>query len=293
MSLAEAQDRLQLPESLSDQLLDFRRRVWTIKMVEAVAAAVFGLAGRLPRDVPRRPGLGDAGLGAGDPVRRGLGRRGALAAGLLPLGLAATAGSSNWPGCWPRKHPQRRRSVAGDHRAGPQRIRAGAVAGPLRGGDPRRWPRTRSGATSATPCPTRGTGSGAGWSAVPAGRCARPARRSSRRRPTNAWRAAARPLEQTRRATRSRPSSRCPTTLVVAHGEPFSIAARLRDEHGVAARARARSGSATSIPVAAPLEDGALRRSSCRRRSIPARLEVRIGDATPARARSSRPCVPS
>ena len=43
MSLAQAQDRLQLPDSLRDQLLDFRRRVWTIKLAEAVSAAIFGL----------------------------------------------------------------------------------------------------------------------------------------------------------------------------------------------------------------------------------------------------------
>ena len=43
MSLAQAHDRLQLPDSLRDQLLDFRRRVWTIKLAEAVSAAIFGL----------------------------------------------------------------------------------------------------------------------------------------------------------------------------------------------------------------------------------------------------------
>jgi hypothetical protein len=43
MSLAHADDRLQLPETLKDQLLGFRRRVWSIKMIEAVAAAIFGL----------------------------------------------------------------------------------------------------------------------------------------------------------------------------------------------------------------------------------------------------------
>src|SRR4051795_8164857 len=43
MSLAESQAPLQLPESLSVQLLDFRRRVWTIKLIEAVSAAIFGL----------------------------------------------------------------------------------------------------------------------------------------------------------------------------------------------------------------------------------------------------------
>ncbi len=41
MSLAH--HRLQLPESLQTQLLDFRRRVWTIKLVEAVCGAVIGI----------------------------------------------------------------------------------------------------------------------------------------------------------------------------------------------------------------------------------------------------------
>lgn len=41
MSLAH--HRLTLPESLQTQLLDFRRRVWTIKLVEAVCGAVIGI----------------------------------------------------------------------------------------------------------------------------------------------------------------------------------------------------------------------------------------------------------
>ncbi len=43
MSLAYTPDRLRLPESLQEQLHEFRRRVWTIKIVEAVAAAAFGI----------------------------------------------------------------------------------------------------------------------------------------------------------------------------------------------------------------------------------------------------------
>jgi hypothetical protein len=43
MSLAHAEVRLQLPESLKDQLLGFRRRVWSIKLIEATLAALFGL----------------------------------------------------------------------------------------------------------------------------------------------------------------------------------------------------------------------------------------------------------
>jgi hypothetical protein len=43
MSVAYSPDRLRLPDSLEDQLQRFRRRVWLIKMVEAVAAASFGI----------------------------------------------------------------------------------------------------------------------------------------------------------------------------------------------------------------------------------------------------------
>ncbi|WP_406694889.1 hypothetical protein V5E97_27985 [Singulisphaera sp. Ch08] len=43
MSLAGTQNRLELPESLRTQLRDYRRRVWTVKMAEAVFAACFGV----------------------------------------------------------------------------------------------------------------------------------------------------------------------------------------------------------------------------------------------------------
>ncbi len=43
MSLAYTHDRLQLPEGLQRQLHEFRRRVWTIKMVEAACAAAFAI----------------------------------------------------------------------------------------------------------------------------------------------------------------------------------------------------------------------------------------------------------
>ncbi len=43
MSLVRASDRLQLPETLQSQLHEFRKRVWSIKMIEAVAGAVFGV----------------------------------------------------------------------------------------------------------------------------------------------------------------------------------------------------------------------------------------------------------
>ena len=43
MSIAQAHDRLRLPESLQAQLHEFRRRVWSIKTAEAVSAAAFGV----------------------------------------------------------------------------------------------------------------------------------------------------------------------------------------------------------------------------------------------------------
>src|SRR4051794_32553816 len=43
MSLARTHDRLELPETLRTQLHEFRRRVWSIKMAEAVCAAAFGV----------------------------------------------------------------------------------------------------------------------------------------------------------------------------------------------------------------------------------------------------------
>lgn len=43
MSLADTRDPLQLPETLETQLLEFRRRVWSIKLTEAGCAAVFGV----------------------------------------------------------------------------------------------------------------------------------------------------------------------------------------------------------------------------------------------------------
>ena len=43
MSLAYTPERLRLPASLESQLHHFRRLVWTVKIVEAVAGACFGI----------------------------------------------------------------------------------------------------------------------------------------------------------------------------------------------------------------------------------------------------------
>ncbi len=44
MSRIHSQYQLQVPATLKNQLLDFRRRVWTTKMTEAAGVAVFSLA---------------------------------------------------------------------------------------------------------------------------------------------------------------------------------------------------------------------------------------------------------
>jgi len=72
MSIAEPSERLQIPETLRRQLGDFRRRVWTIKTIEAVASAAFGIVAAflalfaLDRfwDTPALPRLGLFGLAA-------------------------------------------------------------------------------------------------------------------------------------------------------------------------------------------------------------------------------------
>ena len=45
MFLAQGHHRLELPTSLRDKLLAFRRRVWSIKLMEAAGCAVFGVLG--------------------------------------------------------------------------------------------------------------------------------------------------------------------------------------------------------------------------------------------------------
>ena len=163
MSLAYTPDRLRLPDSLQAQLHEFRRRVWTIKMVEAVAAAAFGVLVAYLLLFCLDRVLGHAGLAA---RRRSSSRPRSACAniplGLAPLGLAASPARATGPAAGAEASAGRR-PVAGDHRAGAQRLRAGAVAGPVRGRDPRGRPRRRAGAIFATPSPTRGTGSGSGW----------------------------------------------------------------------------------------------------------------------------------
>src|SRR5688500_10739927 len=41
--MSTSQPKLQLPQSLETQLLEFRRRVWTVKSIGAAGGAIFGV----------------------------------------------------------------------------------------------------------------------------------------------------------------------------------------------------------------------------------------------------------
>ena len=140
MSLAYTPDRLRLPDSLQAQLHEYRRRVWTIKMVEAVAAAAFGvlvaylLLFCLDR-VWDTPGW----------LRVGLFCAAAVACANIPWAL------HRW--VWrhrrleqlarllARKHPRVGDQLLGIIELVTQRLRAGALAGPVRGRHSRGRPR--------------------------------------------------------------------------------------------------------------------------------------------------------
>ena len=136
MSLAYPHERLQLPEGLRRQLHDFRRRVWIIKMVEATCAAAFAVVAAYLLMF-----LLDRAFDTPSWLR-------------AVLFVAAFVGCLRIPAAvyrwvWRNRRleqlamlldpeaPGGRRPAPGDHRAGAQRLRAGPVAGALRGGGPR------------------------------------------------------------------------------------------------------------------------------------------------------------
>ncbi len=131
MSLAYTPDRLKLPESLQAQLHEFRRRVWTIKLVEAVAASVFGIliAYLLLFGLDRvwdTPGW----------LRLSLFAAAAIGCANLPVALHRWVWRNRrleqLARLLSRKHPRVGDQLLGDHRAGPQRLRASPLARSVR-----------------------------------------------------------------------------------------------------------------------------------------------------------------
>ena len=206
-------------------------------MVEAVAAAAFGILVAylvlfgLDR-VWDTPGWLRVGLfvAAAAAVRQ-------YSVLPAPVGLAASAAGATGPAALAQA-PAGRRPVAGDHRAGAQRIRAGAVAGPVRGRHPRGRPRRRAASISAMRFPIPAIGSGCCWRACrwPSAVCLLALFPAAA---VNAWQRFLAPWGSTPRYTFTG-LEKLPDRIVVAHGEPFSLALEAHGEDGVATQAGSR-----------------------------------------------------
>ena len=249
MSLAYTPDRLTLPEKLEGQLHDFRRLVWTVKIVEAVAAAGFGIlvAYLILFGLDRlwdTPG----------PLRAILFIAAAAACAYIPFFL------HRW--VWrqrqleqlarllSRKYPRLGRPVARHHRAGTQRIRAGEVAGLVRSRDPGRGARRRAARFQE------------GGSPSPASALAACSRACPWRFPCACWRSSRRPPLMpgsgssppgaARRATRSRRSKSCRTTWSSRMASRFHSACSSRKRRS-GGRSRASPSWVARCPVTAKL----------------------------------------
>jgi hypothetical protein len=272
MSLAQAQNRLQLPETLRDQLLDFRRRVWSIKMIESVAAAVFGLVLAFLAmfvidrvwDTPtwvRAVLFAAAWIGLAilplavyrwvwrnrrlEELARLLGRKdpqvGDQLLGIIELVRSESEQARSRELCEAAIH-----QVAEDARG---RDFRGAIPSPRH----RMWGWLLGVPTLAS----------VGLLAL------------FPEAATNAWRRLIAPWQSTPRYTFAAVEP-LPASMVVAHGEPFSLVARLRDgtrwqpQEGVA-----RLGE--QHPIASPLRDRQYE-FEVPAQIDPGRLEIRIGD---------------
>ena len=293
MSLVHSPDQLHVPATLETQLLDFRRRVWTIKMIEAVGApasascVAYLVMFALDRvwDTPGRRSRWPS------SSRRWLA---CMIAPVFPapLGLAAPPARTAGPAAQPQD-PADRRPVAGDHRAGAQRLRAGplahACARPRSGRSPT-TPQQRD-FSDAVPNPRHrlwGWLSGAAFlslrSACSASSPPRPPTPGRGSSPPGATRPATRspaieplPDRSGRRARRAVHRRRQADRRQTA-GSPAQASAQLGD-------------SATASPPT--LDDERYTRSSCRRRSNPVQLRSVDRRLDARRFASSRCCAPS
>ena len=133
MSSIPSQYQLQVPATLKNQLLDFRRRVWTMKMIEAAGLAVFTVGVCLPVRLCARSTLeyavrGCAGLRLPGDCR--LHGRSVLFA---PLGVATSA-LENLARLLSRKLPRIGDQLAGHHRTVAQRNRTSPLAHAVQSG---------------------------------------------------------------------------------------------------------------------------------------------------------------
>jgi len=274
MSIAQANERLQIPESLHRQLADFRRRVWTIKTIEAVCAAAFGVLAMflvlftLDRvgDTPSGPRVGLLGLAA-------------LACLIVPLALYRWVWRQRRPDqlarLLARKHPRIGDQLLGvielahddSEQSRSRRLVEAAIEQVALDSAKRNF-------RDAVPTPRHRRWIGA--LVVPAlvvaalvAICPDAA--------SNAWSRLVAPWKATPRYTFAALEP-IPSRLVVAHGEPFHFGVKLAGTtvwHPV--KAEVRIGGRP--PVVASLKDGRYEFD------LPAQvattpLEVRVGDAT-------------
>ncbi len=274
MSIAEPRERLQIPETLRRQLDGFRRRVWTIKTIEAACAAGFGVVVAflamfaLDRfwDTPAWPRAGLFGLAA-------------LACAIVPIAL------HRW--VWLRRRPdQLARLLARKHpRIGDQLL---GVIELSRDDSEQARSRQLVGAAieqvahdcrerdfrDAVPNPRHRTWLGvlAAPSVVALGLfVACPAAAS------NAWARLVAPWNDTPRYTFAALEP-VPSRLVVPHGEPFHFAVKLaKNTASNPSRAEVRVGDRE--PVVAPLKDGGYEFELASQVAM-TRMEIQVGDAS-------------
>ena len=292
MSLAYTHDRLQLPEGCRGSCTNSaagsgRSRWWRPPARRSSAILVaYLLMFLLDRawDTPVWVRAHVAGRGG----RRACAR---VPMAVAPLGLAEPPPGSTRPGCLSRKHPQ-----VGDQLLGIIEL----VRNDSSKRDRRPCARRRSGEVAKDAQQPRFLRRGAdpsasalGGSSPSAARGLRLALLSIPAAAANAWAAVARALGQHARVTPSPRSSPCREPMVVAHGEPFTITARLAEGSRLAARPQASSSSSRRRRSTRQLARRPIRVRAARRRSIPAGSTFRIGDAWQSDDASSRPCAPS
>jgi len=274
MSVAQTRERLQIPESLRRQLDDFRRRVWTIKCIEAVCAAGFGVLAcflamfALDRfwETPSPPRLALFGLAV-------------MACATIPVAL------HRW--IWRQRRPEQlARLLARKHpRIGDQLL--GVIELARDDSEQNRSRRLVEAAIEqvaldserrdfrdAVPHPRHRAWLGA--LAVPSALavalfavCPLAA--------SNAWSRLAAPWKETPRYTFASVEP-LPPRVVVAHGEPFRFAVKLAEDtawHPVQAEVRVGGRP----PVVAPLANGGYE-FGLPSQVATTRLEVRVGDAS-------------
>ena len=273
MSLVQTPDRLQLPASLEAQLHEFRRRVWSIKMVEAACGAVFGvMVGFLAMFAVDRV------LETPDWVRMALFLGVVTACAIIPLSLHRWVWGQRrldqLARLLTRRHPHIGDQLLGiielvrsDSEQARSRVLCQAAIEQVAEAAHKRDFR------DAVPSPRHRLW--AGLMTVPAAAALAitvfvPAAAS------NAWARLLTPWKEIPRYTFAAVTG-LPERIVVAHGEPFTLTIPLA-ENSASQPAEAIARLGEQEPIAAPLKDGAYQ-FEFPGQIDPSTVQVRVGDA--------------